>query len=194
MTYEEETNTVSLSFCSYFDLNGHNISEPGFITLPSNASEPNDYMCGPMNRKGLVCGECIDGYGPSVTSPKFICSDCLNAWYGVPLYLLLELIPVIVFYLIVFIFQINLASAPVISFIFFSNTVLIALNFNGVNIDHSKPFVTILALSYGIWSLDFFRYAIPPFCISPNLTITRVLFLQSVSTIFPFVLIVITWI
>ena len=97
MTYKEETNTVSASFCSYFELNDHNISEPGFISLPENISELNDYMCGPMNRKGIVCGECIDGYGPSVTLPKFICSDCSNAWYGVPLYLLLELVPVTVF-------------------------------------------------------------------------------------------------
>ena len=40
------------------------ISEPGFISLPENVSELNDYMCGPMNRKGLVCSECIDGFGP----------------------------------------------------------------------------------------------------------------------------------
>ena len=113
--YKEESSTISLTFCSYFELNGHNISEPGFITLPENISELNNYMCGPMNRKGLVCSECIDGYGPSVTSPKFICSNCSNAWYSVPLYLLLELGPVTIFFLIVLIFQLNLTSAPMIS-------------------------------------------------------------------------------
>ena len=25
-------------------------------------------MCGPLNRKGLVCSECANGFGPSVTS------------------------------------------------------------------------------------------------------------------------------
>lgn len=99
MTYKKETNTLSVatSVCTYFELNGHNISEPGFISLPENITELNDYMCGPMNRKGILCSECIDGYGPSVTSPNFRCSDCSNAWYGVPLYLLLELVPVIVY-------------------------------------------------------------------------------------------------
>jgi hypothetical protein len=81
MTYKEKTNTVSAAFCTYFALDGHNISEPGFISLPENISELNDYMCGSMNRKGVVCSECIDGYGPSVTSPKFRCSDCSSAWY-----------------------------------------------------------------------------------------------------------------
>ena len=194
VTYKEEISTISLAFCPYFELNGHNISEPGFITLPENISELNNYMCGPMNRKGLVCSECIDGYGPSVTSPKFICSNCSNAWYSVPIYLLLELGPVTVFFLIVLIFQFNLTSAPMISFIFYSNIVLANLNFNAVNIDGSKGFGTILALSYGIWTLDFFRYTIPPFCILPNLKIFHIVFLQSVSTIFSFVLIGITWI
>ena len=81
LTYNEETNTLPASSCTYFELNGHNISEPGFINLPENISELNDYMCGPMNRKGIVCSECIDGYGPSVTSPNGLrCSDCTNAW------------------------------------------------------------------------------------------------------------------
>ena len=31
------------------------ISEPGYIELPSNISELNDYMCGPMKREDLLC-------------------------------------------------------------------------------------------------------------------------------------------
>ena len=99
MTYKKDTSTISLSFCPYFELSDHIISEPGYIDLPDNISELNDYMCGP-----------------------------------------------------------------------------------------------IFSASYGIWTLDFFRYAIPPFCISPNLEIIHVLYLQSVSTIFPLILIATTWI
>ena len=101
MTYDNE----SIGFCPYFDLSNYNISKPGYISLPDNISELNDFMCGPMNRKGLVCNKCIDGYGPSVTSTKFRCSDYSNAWYGVPLYLLLEFVPVTVFYLILLLFH-----------------------------------------------------------------------------------------
>ena len=197
MTYKKETNTLSAatSFCTYFELNGHNISESGFISLPENISELNDYMCGPMNRMGILCSECIDGYGPSVTSPNFRCSDCSNAWYGIPLYLLLELVPVTVLYLIMLIFQVNITSAPMISFIFYSNVILLSLNFNFFTQDRveSQALGTMAALSYGIWSLDFFRYAIPPFCISPHLKIIHVLYLQSVSTVFSYVLIAFTW-
>ena len=193
LTHNEETNTLSVSYCTYFALDGHNISEPGFINLPKNVTELNDYMCGPMNRKGIVCSECIDGYGPSVTSPNFRCSDCSNAWHGVPLYLLLELVPVTVFYLIILICQVNMTSAPMISFIFYSNIILLYLNLNLINKDQSQTYATFLAVSYGIWSLDFFRYAIPPFCISPHLQIIHALYLQNISTVFPYVLIAFTW-
>ena len=181
MTYREETNTVSVSTCTYIEVSGHNISEPGFIVIPKNVSQLNNYMCGPMNRKGIVCSECIDGYGPSVTSPNFRCSDCSNAWYGIPLYLLLELVPVTVFYLIMLIFQVNVTSAPMSGFIFYSNIIILhSLNFNIVNHDRIEfqALGTIAALAYGIWSLDFFRYAIPPFCVSPRLKIIHVLYLQ----------------
>ena len=145
LMYNEEKNILSVSFCPYFALNGHNTSIPGLISLPENISELNDYMCGPMNRHGIVCSECIDGYGPSVTSIRFRCSDCSNSWYGVPLYLLLELVPVTIFYLIMIIFQVNVTSAPMVSFIFYSNA--FRLNFlNVVDQNESPVYGTILTL------------------------------------------------
>ena len=41
--------------------------------------------------------------------------------------------------------------------------------------------------------MDFFRFVIPPFCVSPNLKSVHVFYLQNISTIFPFILIAITW-
>ena len=128
-----------------------------------------------------------------MTSPNFRCSDCSNAWYGVPFYLLLELVPVTIFYVIILIFQVNVTSAPMISFVFYSNIVLLNLDFNLIDQNQSQAYGTILTLLYGIWSLDFFRYVIPPFCISPRLKIVHVLYLQSISTVFPYILIAFTW-
>ena len=152
MTYKEGDG-VSVSHCSYFErTGGHKISEPGFIELPDNISELNDYMCGPLNRKGIVCSECIDGFGPSATSPKYKCSNCTNVWYGVLLYLLVELVPVSVFYLIILLF---LTSAPMTSFILYSNLVLTAMKFiiAGQELNH---YHSIISVFYGIWNLDFF--------------------------------------
>ena len=67
MTYEKYVGTF-LAKCFDFQLPYGNITADGQFLLPSNVSQLNDYMCGPMN---IVCSECIDGYGPSVTSYEY---------------------------------------------------------------------------------------------------------------------------
>ena len=63
LTYENQNgeNKLYEFKCPYFQLEGHQIndSEPGYIKLPHNISELNDYMCGPMNRKGFLCEQCM---------------------------------------------------------------------------------------------------------------------------------------
>ena len=55
------------------------------------------------------------------------------------------------------------------------------------------PRFAVCAL-YGMWNLDVIRFVLPPFCISSKLTFTHISLLGYVSVIFPFCLIVITWI
>ena len=193
MTYDEESGTSTVSYCPYFTLQGHNISRPRLINLPDNISELNEYMCGPMNRKGIVCSECIDGYGPSVTSLKFQCSTCSSVWYGVLIYLLIEVVPVTIFYFVVLLFQLNLTTAPMFGFILYSNFIVILTTFHSITSNEAQAYTKVITLLYGIWTLDFFRYAIPPFCVSSKLTTIHIIYLQSVSTFFPYILIAITW-
>ena len=193
MTYDEESGTSTVSFCPYFTLQGHNISGPGLINLPDDISELNEYMCGPMNRKGIVCSECIDGYGPSVTSLKFRCSACSNVWYGVLIYLLIEIVPVTIFFITVLLFQLNLTTAPMFGFILYSNSIIILTTLHPIISNEAQAYTKLISLLYGIWTLDFFRFAIPPYCVSPKLTSIHIIYLQSVSTFFPYVLIAITW-
>ena len=68
MTYDEESGGTFLGLCPSFMVSSRNVSKRLFITLPSNVSELNDYMCRPLNRKGLICSECIDGFAPSAVS------------------------------------------------------------------------------------------------------------------------------
>ena len=110
-----------------------------------------------------------------------------------PLVCVHELVPVTIFYLIVLIFQLNLTSAPMISFIVYSNTIHLSIRLNTTNLDQFQVEQKILAISYSIWTLDFFRFVIPSFCVLPNLKIIHVLYLQSISAVFPFILIGITW-
>ena len=197
MTYEEGEGYY-VGLCDYFNLDKYNKSTTNnYISLPSNVSELNDYMCGPLNRKGIMCSQCIDGYGQSVTSIGHTCSDCTNAWYGVPLYLFLEFVPITIFYFIIIFFKINMTSAPMLTFVFYCqigvSTFLMLSNRYLFSGSITYRFLDILITLYGIWNLDFFRYAIPPFCVSPHLKGIHITFMYYISAFYPLCLIAISW-
>ena len=123
MTYERNVGTF-FAKCYYFQLPCGNITADGYFQLPNNVSELNDYMCGHMNRKGIVCSECIDGFGPSVMSFGYKCANCSKAWSGMALYILVELVPITVFYILILTFWINMTSAPMTGFILYSQLVV----------------------------------------------------------------------
>ena len=198
---QNDNQEILTAKCPYFELKGHNVTEPGFIRLPDNISELNDYMCGPMNRKGLLCKDCIDGFGPSVTSLGYKCSNCTDAWYGIPLYLAVELIPITLFYLIILIFKIHLTSAPMVLYIFYSQLVYYEILFSKDGATErllldkeNSPFITCILLFYGIWNLDFIRFILPPFCVSSNLQLIHIQLLRYISIVYPMLLIILTWI
>jgi hypothetical protein len=70
-----------------------------------------------------------------------------------------------------------------ISFILYSNILLLSISLNTTNLDQFQVGQKILATFYSIWTLDFFRFIIPPFCVSPNLKIIHILYLQTVSAV-----------
>ena len=54
MTYEEESG-FSFGLCDNIKVERLNTTKDNYIILPSSVSDLNDYMCGPMNRKDLMC-------------------------------------------------------------------------------------------------------------------------------------------
>ena len=193
----EEAGTF-IGECEIYSLNKNaELIDGVYVQLPNNVSELNDYMCGPMNRKGRICSECIDGFAPSVTSVGYICSNCTGAWYGIPLYLLPEFVPITLFYILVLVCQISVTSSPLTYCIFYSQLVVYAfadcpiMEFYKSN--KEMTLVKILLTLHGIWNLDFFHYILPPFCVSPNLKFIHVLLLKYISALYPVLLIALTW-
>ena len=163
------------------------------------------YMCGPLNRKGLVCSECSDGFGPSVTSFGYKCANCTDAWYGVPLFLVVEFVPITVFYLIILVFQISVTSAPMPCFVMYAQCIVITFYMclfseftlrqvifaDLVNLGLDMK---IIATLYGVLNLDFFSLILPPFCVSENVKTIHLAFSGYISVFFPIVLIFLTWV
>ena len=202
MTHEKSVGTF-FAECFYFQLPHGNFTTDGYFSLPSNVSELNDYMCGPMNRKGLVCSECIDGFGPSATSFGYKCAHCSDSWSGVLLYVLIEFGPATLFYFIVLTFRISATSAPMTCFILYSQLIVYTVFKDPVTVDNIVAqsqtkgvdvLVKVTGSLYGIWNLEFMKYIVPPICISSKLSVIHVEFISCLSALYSLFLIVLTWI
>jgi hypothetical protein len=173
-----------------------------YSELPSDPDLLNEMMCGPYNRKGLLCGECIDGYGPAVFSPYKKCENCskLSTGFAVSLYLLLELTPITLLFVCVVVFRLSITAGPLLWYVLFCQIYIFALQTNlyvyEYILSHVSPPLQILFYSSLIlsssWILQFFTFAIPPFCISENLTSIHIELLSLVPAIYPTVLVIIT--
>ena len=142
--------------------------------------------------------QCADGYGLAVFSIGQTCTNCTGVWYGVPLYLFIEFIPITIFYFIIMFSHINVTSAPMVAFVFYSQVAVSAFSSlvsNKLIFDTTITyrFLNILVSFYGIWNLDFFRFIIPPFCISPFLKPVHINFLYFISAFYPLCLIAMSW-
>ena len=148
--------------------------------LPSDPNKINDVMCRPYNRKGLLCGECIEGYGPAVFSPYKKCANCskLSTGSAVSLYLLLELTPITLFFICVVVFRLSITAGPLLWYVIFCQIYVFTLQINmyiyEYILSHVSPPLQILFHSSltlcNSWILRFFTFVIPPFCISEKLT------------------------
>ena len=185
-----------------------NDTKPGYRLLPENISDLNNFMCGPLNRKGYLCSDCIKGFGPSlsVIEDANYCFRCTDNWRGVIIYIILVFIPVTLFYLIIIVFQIRMTSAPMPCFIMYSQLVVLLLShpldssfeviqtIEFTNEGHLRLVTRLILVFYGIFNLDFMSNAVPPFCVSNNLSLYNRAILGYITAFYPLLLIVVTWI
>ena len=219
-TYSEDSSTasesISIAECLYFQLldshlyyNTTHYERKEFVILPASLRDLNKYMCSPLNRKGIVCSECVEGYGPSVTSDGYICVKCNGLWPGLLIYLAIELIPITVLYCVVQIFRISLTKPPMPCFILYAQLVVIGLSSNLHGSTSTKLVNKVLKETdgsttrldmkislafYGIFNLqrDSFSSLIPPLCISSRLNFIHVEFLGYISAFYLMCLICVT--
>ena len=205
MTYDSENGATEVGPCPYVAHYNITIVDYEFyIQLPDNVSLLNEFMCGPLNREGTLCGKCKDGYGIALYSYTLECSKCWGHGYGWILYFFLELFPITVLYFLVVIFHIKATSSPLSALVFMSQILVYTFRLNltfhlyienevqGLSYVSYVAFQVLLTLC-GIWSLDFFRSVIPPFCVSSNINTLHGLALEYLVAFYPIFLIFLTY-
>ena len=168
--------------------------------LPDDLDEVNETLCSPFNRKGFLCSECKDGYGLAVYQYYgLMCVKCSsNTWWRWFVYLLLELIPSTLFFLIMIVFRVNINSGSLTAFVFISNIIISTTYFYPSLIMLPQlhfgnwPVNIVLAL-YAFWSLEFLRFLVPPFCLSDGITSLQLVSLGYVSALYPLFLCLVTY-
>ena len=192
-TYDNATGMTLLSSCPFNRIPGSSSGE--YILLPKNLFELNEFMCGDLNRTGRLCSQCKKGLGPAVLSRELKCLKCLNSSYSWLVYILVALLPTTVFFVLVIFCQFRASSGAFNGFIFLCHyaTFTIVSHPQVYKDSWNIPQLSVITF-YDIWSLDFFRFFTPNFCVNEELTMLHVLSLEYVIALYPLFLSVIMYI
>ena len=177
----------------------HTILDSQYFVLPQNSSTLNNDTCGWLKRTGPLCGKCLPNHSPPVYSYSLKCVECPHGhvYRNWLLFILLAFVPLTIFYIIILLLNINVASSSLHAFVLFCQLVssppLARAIENSPNessaivVANYKVFMSL----YGIWNLDFFRSFLPNICLntSPLLSLS----LDYVIAIYPLFLVFITY-
>ena len=178
-----------LGYCFYHDSK----PEDSFIPLPPQCEDLENFLCSGQNRTGLLCGRCEGNLTVYYHSQRFHCGECDYGYTGLLFYILSELIPVTIFFLVILWFNINLTSGLANSFIFFAQ-VLDFFQVNSLGLYSLPPGVDSLSDIYrfifGFLNLDFFRLDSLGFCLWEGATVLDVLVFKYITTAYAILLLV----
>ena len=172
--------------------------EEQLLQLPQNIDELNSMICKNLTREvgQSMCGRCVNGTGPSVSSIGSQCVECnaLNILY----YILLQYLPATIIFLLILLAQIDVTSAPMAYYILFCNAIVICAKTPG-------GFFTTFMTSYkyllraflslnSILSFDPLYYVSPPLCLSARIQDIDIPYIEMLATLYPFFLLVLAFI
>ena len=166
-----------------------NCSVSTFLSGP----DLNNFTCGAYNRYGVRCSKCIEGYGPAAFSDDITCADCSRHKHLWVLVLLFQLAMVTLMYLFVVCFGVKGTASPLSLFITYSQLIVNTVVVGSKTYVHlvcfaSPKLATVLMTLLGVWNLDFFRYLMPPICVSPSTKTIDTYLLDYLVAIYPLLL------
>ncbi len=165
--------------------------------LPFNASYEllNHMVCGP-NRRGVLCGECDEGYSVFYHSVNFKCGPNHLCHIGFVFFLLSEIVPLTIMFMVIVVLNVNFSSGALNGFILFAQ-VLDSLSIGAygmleLQIIKSHPFYYMTLMYhfiYRVLNLEFFTEDRLAFCLWEGATTLDMLAFKFVAVCYAFLLI-----
>ena len=182
------TGDCPYGYCSQND------SSKIYHPLPMNLSLLDSVICSPT-RTGRLCGKCKANHSVYFNSWKFACGTEERCHYGALFYLLSNIIPLTVLFVIIIIFNINFTSGNVNGFILFAQ-ILGSLEVHANDIIRFPSALKYMArvqnFVYRIFSLDFFSLESLSFCLWKGATVMDIMMMKYVTIGYAFALVVFT--
>ena len=201
MRTPNESQQLVTSPCPFCDYNLGAVNSPhsisGFIALPKNYTNLSKTVCG-ESRTGTICGRCQNNYAIHFHSPAFQCkaiksSGCKFGWL---FYILSELMPVTLVFVIVLTFNVRFTSGALNGFILFSQLLhTLDISASGIivlpsSIKHSiSDWTQGYQVIYGFFNLDFFNSESLSFCLWENASALDMLAIKYVTIMYTLILI-----
>ena len=170
----------------------------------SNKTELNHCVCQTVwKRTGLLCSQCMEGYGPPVYSYSMQCIPCSpKAVRDSILLLLTSFLPLTVFCLTIITLRISVARPPLSTFVLvsqvmtspqiMSHTFLPRQNISHASLHMSENwrnmYWKLFASFFGVWNLDMLRSFYPQMCLSPHMSTLQAKMMDYLVALFPIVI------
>ena len=167
--------------------------------LPNNASLLDEALCRRVYRTGVLCGDCIPGYGPAVNTKYFDCVRCTEedkAYHWI-FFLLAYFVPITILAFIIIFFNISATSGPANAFIFFAQIITTTFGVDEQRIPYSSitsaaaGLEAVYTIPYDIWTLNFISKVLPPYCLSPDINSLDVILIHYTIAFYPLILVAI---
>ena len=161
-------------------------------------------QCGHLNRKGPLCGECIEGYSTAVNSYNYECVPCTsnttNLAANIAAYVCLTYIPYLMVFIAIIYFDVRLMSGPLVGFILYAQLIgsgVVDLTMNSLphSVRHEDiPYKLQKAyrIVYGVFNLNSLSDVLAPLCVHENFTALDVICLDYAVAVFPLLLILLS--
>ena len=203
LTWDKTFGKAVIGNCPYFMIISSTLDHVYYkISANVTSSNLSYFVCSKFNRQGTHCKECIDGYGPApfLNGANIPCAKCHKHNYIWIFYLLFQLLMVTILFFSFLIIEIRGTSSPVSVLAFFYqilvNNLLTDSRLNSKILGQDKPITIvfyIILTSHAFWNLDFFRYSLPPVCVSPSMSNIHTLLFEYIIAFYPIFLTLISY-
>ena len=159
-----------------------------------STADQSEFICHP-NREGIICGTCKTNHSAYYRSTSFSCKPDGLCFLGWLFYILTELVPVTILFLVVIFFNISFTSGPLNGVVFFMQVVdtmkLDAENFIRIY-PHTFSLSRVYKFVYRIFTLSFFAIEEFSFCLWSGASALDMLAFRYVTVMYSLFLVIAT--